>query len=76
MFKHSDYLIDQQSDIQRQQKDIRTGNEAVAFFARNSKNNPIKFVVCEREYNDKCPISKWQNRPYDLIVPEDGMEEK
>jgi len=76
MFKHSDYLIEPESDIYRQFKAIRTGNEAIAFFARNSKNNPIKFVVCEREYTNKTPISKWRNRPFDLIVPEDGMQDK
>jgi len=56
--------------------EIRTGVEAIAFFSRNGLNNPIKFVPCEKMYNDDIQPHLFKNRPYDLVVPHDGFEEK
>jgi len=55
---------------------LKTGINAIAFFSRNGRNNPIKFVLCERKYDDITPLNMFKNRPYDLIVPKDGFEHK
>lgn len=55
---------------------IKTGEDAIAFFSRNGLNNPIKFVLCERKFHEFILPQDWDNRPYDLEVPADGLEEK
>ena len=31
--------------------------------------NPIKFVICEKKYDEDIDIKNFENRPFDLIVP-------
>jgi hypothetical protein len=45
---------------------IRTGDQAISFFAKHGTNMPIKFLNCNRK-----PVPPAHYRPYDLIVIED-----
>lgn len=45
---------------------IRTGDQAISFFAKHGTNMPIKFLNCNRK-----PVAAAHYRPYDLVVEED-----
>jgi hypothetical protein len=45
---------------------IKTGDQAISFFAKHGTNMPIKFLNCNRK-----PVPPAHYRPYDLIVIED-----
>jgi len=61
-----DWLMNKRNDIKEQLVTIENGDEAVAFFARNGKTNPIKILYCNRTDADITVF-----RPYDLsVVPE------
>ena len=45
---------------------IRTGDQAISFFAKHGTNMPIKFLNCNRR-----PVAAAHYRPYDLVVEED-----
>lgn len=42
---------------------IKTGDQAISFFAKHGTNMPIKFLNCNRK-----PVSKSEYRPYELVV--------
>lgn len=42
---------------------IKTGEQAISFFAKHGNNMPIKFVNCNRK-----KVSKSEFRPYDLVT--------
>ena len=46
--------------------EIRTGEQAISFFAKHGNNTPIKFVNC-----NKAKVSPLEFRPYDLEVVHD-----
>jgi len=41
---------------------IKTGEEAISFFAKNGNNAPLKFLYCVKDNSDR------DFRPYDLVV--------
>lgn len=45
---------------------IKTGEQAISFFAKHGNNTPIKFLNCNRK-----PIPSDQYRPYDLVTVKD-----
>lgn len=45
---------------------IKTGDQAISFFAKHGTNMPIKFLNCNRR-----PVPASGYRPYDLVVVED-----
>jgi dynein heavy chain len=45
---------------------IKTGDQAISFFAKHGTNMPIKFLNCNRR-----PVPVAGYRPYDLVVIED-----
>jgi len=45
---------------------IKTGDQAISFFAKHGTNMPIKFLNCNRK-----KVSASHFRPYDLIIIED-----
>jgi len=45
---------------------IKTGDQAISFFAKHGTNMPIKFLNCNRK-----PVPPAHYRPYDLVVIED-----
>ena len=51
------------------QQSIKTGEQAISFFAKHGSNMPIKFLNCNRR---TVPISQF--RPYDLVVVENDKE--
>ena len=48
---------------------IKTGEQAISFFAKHGNNTPIKFLNCNRK-----PVMPDQFRPYDLITVKDEKE--
>jgi dynein heavy chain len=56
-------FVDRESYIFKELKKIRTGEDAISFFAKNGNTTPVKFLHC-----NMAPHSKQQFRPYDLIV--------
>lgn len=47
-------------------QNIRTGDQAISFFAKHGTNMPVKFLNCNRR-----PVPAAGYRPYDLVVEED-----
>lgn len=45
---------------------IKTGEQAISFFAKHGNATPIKFLNCNR-----TPISPDMFRPYDLVTVRD-----
>lgn len=45
---------------------IKTGDQAISFFAKHGTNMPIKFLNCNRKQ-----VAASMFRPYDLIIIED-----
>jgi hypothetical protein len=45
---------------------LRTGEQAISFFAKHGNNTPIKFLNCNRK-----PVPPDLFRPYDLNVVKD-----
>ena len=45
---------------------IKTGEQAISFFAKHGNNTPIKFLNCNRK-----PVSPDQYRPFDLVTVRD-----
>lgn len=56
-------FVDRESYIFKELKKIRTGEDAISFFAKNGNTTPVKFLYCNRA----SEISK-NFRPYDLLV--------
>jgi hypothetical protein len=48
---------------------IKTGDQAISFFAKHGKNMPIKFLNCNRK-----PQPPACYRPYDLVVVDDEKQ--
>jgi dynein heavy chain len=51
------------------QQSIKTGDQAISFFAKHGSNMPIKFINCNRR---KVALSQF--RPYDLVTVEDDKK--
>ena len=51
------------------QQSIKTGEQAISFFAKHGSNMPIKFLNCNRR---KVPTQYF--RPYDLVTVESEKE--
>jgi len=61
------WLLNKRGDIRDQLLEVTTGDEAVAFFVRNGKTNPIKILYCNKTPNDITVF-----KPYDLVVVDEG----
>jgi dynein heavy chain len=62
--------FDEDAILKRELARLRTGEDVIAFFAKNGSNTPIKFVYCRRrEMHDVREF-----RPYDLEVIPEMME--
>ena len=62
--------IDLTQMIEDQINNIRTGEDAISFFARNGPNTRLKFVYCNRKPVD----TRIEFCPYDLVaVPQDKV---
>jgi hypothetical protein len=59
-------FIKKGTEIWHMQQAIKTGTQAIAFFAKNGINMPIKFLNCNRKQ-----VRPGEFRPYDLEVIED-----
>jgi len=60
--------MNKKTNLYKELINIKTGEEAIAFFARNGLNNPIKFITCEKKFRDDDVSKNWDNRPYDIVV--------
>jgi dynein heavy chain len=54
------------SALYQQLEEIKTGEQAISFFAQHGNNTPVKFLNCNRS-----KISRSDFRPYDLDVVSD-----
>jgi dynein heavy chain len=59
--------VDEDEALRRELMKLRTGEDVIAFFAKNGSNTPVKFVYCRRrQVTDENGF-----RPYDLeVIPE------
>ena len=56
-------FVDRESNLFNELKKIRTGEDAISFFAKNGNTTPVKFLYCVKAPPEKCEF-----RPYDLVV--------
>ena len=56
-------FVDRESFIFKELKKIKTGEDAISFFAKNGNSTPVKFLYC-----NKASQNSKEFRPYDLIV--------
>jgi dynein axonemal heavy chain len=57
---------DTESQELESQLQLKTGEDAITFFARHGSSTPMKFVYCNRRSNDGEYAAEF--RPYDLVV--------
>lgn len=56
-------FVEKDSYIHEQLMKIKSGEQAISFFAKHGSITPVKFLVCNR-----APTSPEVFRPYDLTV--------
>ncbi|CAE8716366.1 unnamed protein product, partial [Polarella glacialis] len=61
---------DEDALLKRELAKLRTGEDVIAFFAKNGSNTPVKFVYCKR----KEILCETDFRPYDLEVIAELMD--
>jgi dynein heavy chain len=61
--------IDADERLQIELSKLRTGEDVIAFFAKNGAHTPVKFVYCQRKTTEETEF-----RPYDLVVIAEAME--
>jgi hypothetical protein len=59
-------FISKNTSIWHMVQAIKTGDQAISFFAKHGTNMPIKFLNCNRK-----PVPPAHYRPYDLVVIDD-----
>ncbi|CAE7247589.1 unnamed protein product [Symbiodinium necroappetens] len=61
---------DEETMLRRELAKLRTGEDVIAFFAKNGSNSSVKFVYCKRREN----VDVTEFRPYDLEVISELMD--
>ncbi|CAJ1438174.1 unnamed protein product, partial [Effrenium voratum] len=61
---------DEEALLKRELAKLRTGEDVIAFFAKNGSNSSVKFVYCKRREH----VAAADFRPYDLEVISELME--
>eukprot|EP00928_Gymnodinium_smaydae_P068050 TRINITY_DN5109_c0_g7_i1.p1 TRINITY_DN5109_c0_g7~~TRINITY_DN5109_c0_g7_i1.p1 ORF type:complete len:4115 (+),score=1184.64 TRINITY_DN5109_c0_g7_i1:176-12520(+) len=66
-----DVVVDEESLLQEELSRLRSGEDVISFFARNSSSTSVKLLYCNRAPQDEFDTF----RPYDLIkVPDDQVD--
>lgn len=61
---------DEEAMLKRELAKLHTGEDVIAFFAKNGSNSSVKFVYCKRKEH----VDPTEFRPYDLEVISELME--